>query len=151
MKPELDLAFELSATLHPPVTVGQTPQGMRRMVAIESGRFEGPAIRGVILPGGADWQYERHDGVWELEALYLLKTDDDVVIQVRNRGLRHGPEAVMQRLMAGEEVDPSEYYFRATPTFSAPAGRYDWLNRNLFLCTGVRYANGLRLWVYRVG
>ncbi len=37
-----------------------------------------------------------------VEAQYLLRTDDGVTIQVNNRGMRHGPEAVMRRLAAGE-------------------------------------------------
>jgi hypothetical protein len=150
MKPELELVLELTATLEAPHAIGQTPQGTRRVVPIVGGRFEGPRLRGTVVPGGADWQVTRGDGVSELEALYLLRTDDGVLIQVRNRGLRHGPEAVMQRLFAGEAVDPSEYYFRAVPSFSAPAGAYEWLNRSLFLGTGTRQANSVRLWMYRV-
>jgi hypothetical protein len=151
MKPQLELVFELDGVLEPAVVVGETPQGLRRMVAIRTGTVVGPDIRAKVLPGGADWQFLRADGVSVLEARYLIETDDGVRIQVTNFGLRHGPEAVMKRLAAGEAVDPSEYYFRAAPQFSAPAGRYDWLNRNLFLCTGTRAPLGIHLWVYRVG
>jgi hypothetical protein len=151
MKPQLELVFELDGVLEPAVVVGETPQGLRRMVAIRTGTVVGPDIRAKVLPGGADWQFLRPDGVSVLEARYLIETDDGVRIQVTNFGLRHGPEAVMKRLAAGEAVDPSEYYFRAAPQFSAPAGRYDWLNRNLFLCTGTRAPLGIHLWVYRVG
>lgn len=150
MKPELELAFEARATLAAPLAVGPTPEGARRVIPITGGVFSGPALRGVILSGGADWQYLRPDGVTVLEAQYLLRTDDDVLIQVMNRGLRHGPEEVMRRLAAGEEVDPRAYYFRAAPSFSAPAGKYEWLGRSLFLCTGTRHANAVSLWVYRV-
>jgi hypothetical protein len=65
--------------------------------------------------------------------------------------MRHGPEEVMRRLGAGEAVDPAEYYFRATPRLSAPAGSYDWLNRCIFLCTGARYPDAVVLWFYEVG
>ena len=114
---------------------------------------DGRSARGrfrALLQGGADWQFDRPDGVTELEALYLLRTQDGAHIQVHNRGLRHGPAEVMSRLRAGAAVAPEEYYFRATPSFSAPAGRYEWLNRSLFLCTGARYADAVRLWMYRV-
>ncbi len=150
MNPDLELAFEARATLAAPLVVGQTPQGARRVIPITGGEFSGPTMRGVILPGGADWQYQRADGVTVLEAQYLLRTEDDVLIQVSNHGLRHGPEDVMRRLAGGEAVDPSAYYFRASPSFSAPSGKYDWLNRSLFLCTGARYANAVSLWIYRV-
>jgi hypothetical protein len=85
-----------------------------------------------------------------VEALYLLRTDDGVTIQVRNRGMRHGPEAVMQRLAAGDAVDPSEYYFRALPAITAPAGPYEWLNRSLFVCSGARMVDSVRLWFYQI-
>jgi hypothetical protein len=150
MKPELELLFEARATLAPAQVVGATPAGLRRMVPITGGTFEGPRLRGAILGGGADWQYLRADGVLIVEAQYLLRTDDEVLIQVTNRGLRHGPEDVMRRLSAGEDVDPREYYFRASPSFSAPTGRYEWLNRSLFVCSGARQASAVRLWMYQL-
>jgi Protein of unknown function (DUF3237) len=150
MRPELELVFEATATLAPPLEVGPTPAGVRRIVPITGGTFAGLRLSGVIVAGGADWQYLRADQVLVVEAQYLLRTHDGVLIQVTNSGLRHGPDAVMQRLGAGEKVDPHEYYFRAAPRFAAPSGRYDWLNRSLFLCTGAREANAVRLWFYEV-
>jgi hypothetical protein len=148
--PGYDFICELEARLAAPIVIGQTPVGFKRMVPITGGHFTGPRLTGTGVPGGADWQYQRADGVWVLEAIYLLRTDDGVTIQVRNRGLRHGPPAVMQRLAAGDPVDPSEYYFRAMPSFDAPAGRYEWLNRGMFVCTGVRYPDAVKLWFWQV-
>jgi hypothetical protein len=150
MKPGLELLFELRAALEPPILVGEVPEGARRVVPISGGTFEGPRLRGTLAPGGADWQYLRADGVMMVEAQYLLRTDDGVIIQVNNRGMRHGPEAVMRRLGAGEPVDPADYYFRATPRLSVPAGRYDWLNRRVFLCSGARFPDDVVLWFYEV-
>jgi hypothetical protein len=151
MKPDLNLLFEIRATLAAPIVVGDVPEGKRRVVPVTGGTFSGPRLRGNLLPGGADWQYLRPDGVMMVEAQYLLRTDDDTVIQVNNRGMRHGPEDVMRRLGAGEAVDPAQYYFRATPRLSATAGRYDWLNRRIFLCSGARYPDAVALWFYEVG
>ncbi len=150
MKPGLELLFEVRATLETPILVGEVPEGARRVVPIRGGTFEGVRLRGTVVPGGADWQYLRADGVMVVEAQYLLRTDDGVIIQVNNRGMRHGPEAVMRRLGAGESVDPAEYYFRATPRLSAPAGRYAWLNRRVFLCSGARLPDAVLLWFYEV-
>jgi hypothetical protein len=150
MKPGLQLLFEARGVLEPSIVVGHTPEGLKRVVPILGGTFEGPELRGTIVPGGADWQYVRADGVTVVEARYLLRTDDDVLIEVHNRGLRHGPEEIMRRLAAGEHVEPSEYYFRAAPSLSAPAGKYEWLNRSLFICSGARYATAITLWVYQV-
>jgi hypothetical protein len=150
MKPDLQLLFEVHAALDAAIVVGETPVGLKRVVPILGGTFSGPEMRGTIVPGGADWQYMRPDGVTVVEARYLLRTDDDVLIEVHNRGIRHGPVETMKRLAAGESVDPSEYYFRATPALTAPAGKYEWLNRNLFVCTGARYATAITLWIYRI-
>lgn len=151
MKPGLEFVFELEARLAEPMVVGDTYEGRRRVIPILDGSFDGPELRGLLEPAGAaDWQYTRGDNVTRVEAVYALRTDDGVLIQVRNRGLRHGPEAVMQRLAAGAEVDPKEYYFRAVPEFTAPRGRYQWLNESLFLCSGARFPQAVRLWFYRV-
>src|SRR6201999_4310150 len=115
MKPELQLLFEARGTLDASIVMGETPAGLKRVVPILGGTFAGPEMRGTIVPGGADWQYVRADDVTVVEARYLLRTDDDVLIEVHHRGLRHGPADTMRRLAAGENVSPTEYYFRATP------------------------------------
>jgi hypothetical protein len=150
MKPDLQLLLEVRAVLDAAVVVGNTPVGLKRVVPILSGTFSGPDMRGTIVPGGADWQYVRADDVTVVEARYLLRTDDDVLIEVHNRGIRHGPAETMKRLAAGESVDPGKYYFRATPVLTAPAGKYEWLNRHLFVCSGARYATAITLWIYQI-
>ena len=150
MKPELQLLFEARGVLDASIVVGDTPAGLKRVVPILGGEFAGPRIRGTIVAGGADWQYVRADEVTVVEARYLLRTDDDVLIEVHNRGIRHGPPEVMRRLADGENVDPGEYYFRATPVLTAPSGKYEWLNRSLFVCSGARQATAITLWVYQI-
>ena len=150
IKPGLEFVYEATGSLGAPVPIGETPDGVRRMIPIFSGPVEGPLIRGELLGGGADWQVTRPDGVTVADAIYGLKTDDGAVIQIRNKGLRHGPPEVIAALSRGEEVDPSAYYFRTIPEFIAPAGKYDWLNRSVFVCAGARYALSIKLWVWRV-
>jgi hypothetical protein len=148
--PRLEFVYAAGGNLGAPIAIGDTPDGTRRIIPIMSGPVEGPLIRGELLGNAADWQVTRPDGVTVADAIYALRTDDGVVIQIRNKGLRHGPPDVMQRLAAGDDVDPAEYYFRTIPEFIAPAGRYDWLNRSVFVCSGARYASSIKLWVWRV-
>ena len=86
----------------------------------------------------------------EVEARYLIETHDGVAISIVNRGLRHGEPSVMARLAAREPVSPNEYYFRATPTFDAPAGPYGWMRESLFISTGRREPDAVCLDVFRV-
>jgi len=150
--PELRTAhlFTVTVTVDPTANLGISPLGERRMVPILSGTFEGPRMRGEVLPGGIDWQLLRSDEITEIEAHYILKTDDGVLIRVINCGFRYGPPGVMQRLATGEAVDPSEYYFRAAPIMAAPAGRYDFLNRALFVSSGERYPDRVVLHFFEV-
>ena len=151
IKPGLEFVYEATGNLGAPVPIGATPDGTRRIIPIfEGGRVEGPLVKGQLMGNAADWQLTRADGVTVADAMYALKTDDGVVIQIRNKGLRHGPPEVMARLAAGEDVDPADYYFRTVPEFTAPAGPYDWMNRSIFLCSGARYASSIKLWVWRV-
>lgn len=151
IQPGLEFVYEASGELEPPRQIGQTYDGTRRIIPIVGGgRVEGPLIQGKLIGNSADWQVTRPDGVTVADALYAIETDDGVIIQIRNKGLRHGPPDVMQRLASGEDVDPAEYYFRTVPEFIAPVGRYEWMNRSIFVCSGARYPLGIKLWVWRV-
>ena len=42
---------------------------------------------------------------------------------------------ITERIQNGEDVDPSEYYFRTTPVFETGSEKYSWLNQ--IICVGV--------------
>ena len=71
--------------------IGETPSGNRRIGLVAGGTFEGPKLRGTVLPGGADWIIGRPDGVTTLDVRIVLQTDDGAAIGLTYRGLRHGP------------------------------------------------------------
>jgi len=122
--------------------VGVTPAGHRRIGAVPGGSFEGERLSGVVLEGGSDWQTIRPDGATTLDVRLVLRTNDDALITMTYRGLRHGPADVIARLEAGEAVDPAGYYFRAAPFFETSAAKYDWINRVVALGIGHRRADG---------
>jgi Protein of unknown function (DUF3237) len=148
--PALEFAFAAQVRVAPPLELGETPHGRRRMVPILGGTFEGPAIRGEVLAGGADWQVLRPDGVTELTARYVMRAEDGAMIAVTNRGLRHAPPETMARLLAGELVESAQVYFRATPSFSTASSRHAWLNRAIFLCAGERLPDAVALNFFQV-
>jgi hypothetical protein len=148
--PKLDFVCELNVKLKPPIVVGETPHGLRRIIPIIGGTFSGPSIKGEILDGGADWQIVRSDGVAELEAHYQIKTDDGVVIYIKNTGLRVASPEVAARIGKGEAVDPSEYYMGTTLKFAAPKGKYEWMNNAIFVCKGFRNPDNVAIQVWRL-
>lgn len=143
-------AFKAAVLVDKIMDLGTTQHGNRRIIPITGGSFEGPGIKGTIIPGGADWQIIRPDGVAELEARYTLRTDDGALIYVVNKGYRHGPASVMQRLAKGDAVDASEYYFRATPIFETSVAKYSWLTNHIFIVTGARNLTSVLLDFYKV-
>lgn len=150
-QPELELAFRISVDLTGGVQeIGETGKGIRKVVPITGGTFEGPNIKGKVITGGYDWQLVRTDGVVEIDARYLLQTEDGDLITITNTGLRHGPPEVMQRLAKGEEVEASEYYFRSIPLFESGNAKYNWLNNSVFMATGTRKPKQVLIDVWRV-
>jgi len=148
--PTLQLLYTSSIDIAAPLDVGKAPYGQRRIINITGGAFAGPRLSGRILPGGADWQIVRSDGIVEVDARYTLETDDGALIYITNWGLRHGPPGVIGRLSAGEPVDPREYYFRTTPTFETAAPAYAWLNGVIAVAAGERRADAVIITVYEV-
>ena len=122
--------------------IGAVPHGTRVTAVVAGGHFEGPRLRGQVLPGSGDWTLLRADGVLELDLRFTLETDDGALIHMASFGLRHGPPEVLAALARGESVDPASYYFRTTPRFETAHPRYAFLNRLLAVASGDRRAGG---------
>ena len=134
--------MKLEVAVAPPEKLGAVPHGTRAIAPITGGHFEGPKLRGKVLPGGADWTLLRPDGVLELDLRITLQTDDGALIYLSSFGLRHGPADVIAALARGETVDPSRYYFRTTPRFETSAPQYAYLNQLVAFASGDRRAGG---------
>lgn len=123
--PGTRLAWRAAVTVAERQSLGQGPGGERFIVPITGGAFWGgpdhPQLHGRVLPGGADRQLLRADGVKELDALYELQVHDGSVITVRNR------------VLIDEALTPR--YARSCVQVTAPAGPWAWLNRRLFVGT----------------
>ncbi len=125
--PQLEFVVELKVKCEGAYQVGQTSHGNRFVIPIVGGTFEGPKMKGTILPGGADYQLQDNaHGRTELEAIYSIKTDDGVNIHIRNRGL----------ICTGKDANGNpQFYFRTAPQFEAPMdSKYAWLNNAIFVC-----------------
>lgn len=121
--PQLRFVYEELVTLAANLPVGETPMGKRNIVPITGGTFEGPGLRGKIMPGGWDWQLTLPSGCFQLHADYFIKTDDGAIIHVVNAGM-----------VCPNSAGKRDALF-TVPQFEAPKGKYDWLNGGVFVGT----------------
>jgi hypothetical protein len=137
-KPQLEFLFRAALVAGIARSVGRMPLGERRIVEIAGGEVTGPKLAGTVLPGGADWQLVRDDGTTVLEARYTVQTEDGSLVYIRHTGFRHGPPELALRIARGEDIDPSRYYFRTSPTFETSAPALGWLHRTVAIAAGMR-------------
>ena len=143
--------FRLSIELHPIQTLGATPAGVRRVVPVSGGRFEGEALNGVILPhGGSDLLLERADGSFQQDVRLILQADDGALILMTYRGVRHSSPEVAARIVAGEAVPSADYYLRTAPFFETAAPAHAWLNTIVSVGIGERTPGGAAYEVFQV-
>ncbi len=150
--PRLTRVYRLQATLGQPLDLGESSQGHRRIVPLTGGTFNGPQLRGKLLPGAsADWQSVLPDGTTLGDIRYTLETDAGELLYVQSQGVRHGSAEVLARLARGEDVVASEYTFRTSTRIEAAARHLDWLNKGVFISVGGRQSDGVIYETYLVG
>jgi hypothetical protein len=147
---EFEYLCDLEVDVGEIVTMGPGPLGERRIVAILGGTFEGPQMRGTVLPGGNDWQIVRADGVLDVDARYALRDEHGSAIRVVSQGYRHGPPEVLAALGRGEDVDASKYFFRSVLRFETGAPELAWLNRTIAVAKAQRRARQVLLTAYKL-
>ena len=143
--PEMEFLMQLRVTLGAAYSLGDTPHGRRNVVPITGGTFEGPHIRGAIIPGGADYQLSTENGRHtELEAIYSIQADDGTIIHVRNKGV----------IAQGTDSRGNKSFsFLAAPLFEAPTNSpYAWLNNSIYVCQPdfTQQFNGIVMNVWRI-
>lgn len=148
--PALAHAFDLMVDLGPITEIGEGRGGQRRFIPILGGTVRGPRLNGHILNVGADWQTVHRDGLAWIDTRYAFQTHDGAVIEIINQGYRYGPAEVMARVAAGEPVDPADYTMRTVARLETGHSDYSWVNRTLFVGTGGRFAQQVRVALYAV-
>ncbi|RST77397.1 DUF3237 domain-containing protein [Siminovitchia acidinfaciens] len=148
--PSLSFLCDMELTVESAHLPGKTPIGSRRIIRVTGGALRGDRLMAEVVPGGDDWITVREDGTIIQDVRILLKTNDGELIMMSYRGIRTGEPEVLQRLDNNEEVDPDEYYFRTAPIFETASDKYDWLNRRLFVCRGIRLPGKVNYSIYTV-
>ncbi len=125
--------------------------GQRGFVTAAGGRIEGPRLNGhVVANSGGDWAHYRADGTVAFNASYMLEADDGTLIHMTNRGYRHAPAEIAQKMEALEPVPADSYYMRVNPAFECPTGPHDWLTRTVIVGEGDRHADHTEFKYYAV-
>lgn len=135
---ELEHVFDVRIDFDKRWTFGPLPGGGDQgYTSVLGGTVSGPRLQGRLVEySGADYALVRPDGVVELNAHYLLETDDGTRIYIRNQGYVHGPlQLADDRTGEGGRV-PGQ--FLCTPYFRVPAGPHEWLGRTVVVGRGVR-------------
>ena len=150
----LDLKYEflceIDVDLEEPIDVGSTPHGVRMIYNIKGGTVEGPKVSGKVLPTGADWLIIRPDMAAELDVRATMQTNDNEIVYIYYRGIINADLEIIDRIQKGEDVDPSEYYFRTTPVFETSSEKYGWLNRIVAVGVGKLAKNKVKYKVYMI-
>ena len=132
------------------IDLGVTPQGIRQIIYIKGGTFEGPKIKGTVLPGGGDWFVRRADQMVEVDVRCVLRTDDNHLIYCCLRGINEMTAEVAIKAITGQSVDSSKYYFRVTTVIETGSKKYDWLNRIVAVGVGNLMPAGFEYRIYMV-
>jgi Protein of unknown function (DUF3237) len=103
--------FDLALTAQPPAEISSD----RMVVAVSSGTFEGPRLKGTIIGPAGDWMVKRPDGSRVLDVRTLFQTDDSQRIYMTCRGIAYTPPG-------------GALYARIQPMFETGAAKYAWLN-----------------------
>ena len=150
--PKLEFVCELKVTNEEIKTLGMTQHGIRRILPITGGTFEGPKLRGIVLNGGADYQLRNQENTrTEVEAIFTIQTNDSVLIHVRDLGLIIKTKEVIDDLAKGKPFDWNKMYFRTSPKFEAPTdSKYAWLNNAIFISRGVPNKDYVSIQIWEV-
>lgn len=135
-EPRLEHLYDMHVDLDAPQVIGAAPAGTRSIFIVTGGTFEGPRMKGEVLPGGGDWAIIRSDGNVQLDVRATAKTDDGALIYAAYSGLIITPPEVRQRIFSGEDVPLDEYYFYTSPMYYTSAESYSWLNDRIAIGRG---------------
>lgn len=132
VQPLITMHIDLSA----PIDIGECPNGMRTILNVIGGTFEGVRIKGKVLPGGADWMLISSDRVGRLDVRIALEANDGACIGVQYSGVLVMNDKVMNALQNRGTTEYGETYFMTQLRFETGDARYAWLNRTVAVGEG---------------
>ena len=135
-----------SAFVEPELAISRGAGRKLSICHFSGGTFEGPRLKGALLPGGGDWAEYESDDFLRIDVRGTLKTDDGALIFMRYLGYWRTPPGVLQAVLkpGGEaHFHARENYLRVSAMFETDAPRYAWLNGLLAVGVGRRADAGV--------
>jgi hypothetical protein len=155
--PALRHIFTLDVSVTKPIeagnVVGLNSRGRRRIIPITGGVVTShvPEIpNGKVVNAGADFQILVTETCADLDARYMLALDDGTHVFVMNHAIRRGSKEDIAALVRGERVDPARIYFRCVPQFEVSNEKHQWLCESIFVGTGERAPDGVKIRIFEV-
>ncbi len=133
---KLDFLMSVEAELRPPQAVGRGPFGTRQIFDVTGGSFEGPRLRGKVLPSGADWILIGDDGIGRLDVRATLETHDGALIYTQYPGILEMNDVVVAAINGEREAEFGDCYFYTQPRYETGDERYSWMNRIVAIAEG---------------
>jgi hypothetical protein len=131
---ELEFLGTITASLlHPPETVGATPQGIRKNFFLLGGTCRGPKLNAIIRPSGGDWLLIQRDGVGLPSVRTTWETSDGAVLYADYYGVFDLGESGYENAL--QDKFPDRASVQLAPRFATDHPRYVWLNR--LQCLGI--------------
>lgn len=134
---EYELLFEMTGLLDKPIEIGESSIGKRTIYPVTSGTFNGPELKGKILPNGGDWLLMIDATTAKIDVRIVLETDDGEKIYTHYDGFIHW-------------YDDGSYYFRTNPVFETASSKYSWLNYMIAVGVGELVDGGVKFKVYAI-
>ena len=126
--PELVHCLSIRADIGPAIEFDTSHGSQRSVFAITGGAVLGTDVKGVILPGGADFARLLPDQSYDIEARYCIRFDDGTIVMITNAGRMY------------PQPDGS-YLGRTRAVFETPPGAFDWLADGVFFGTALGEAD----------
>jgi hypothetical protein len=124
---KLEFLCDVEAYVTMDLPIGPAAWGTRLICPVVRGTVEGPKIKGVVRPFGADWALLRTDNCIELDVRLVVETASSALIHVEYRGLVELTQKQVDQLLSGRPVEDMKIH--TAPRFETSHPDYVWLNR----------------------
>lgn len=134
----VEFLFRMDAAVGNVSNITPGPHGDRLVLGVKEGGFEGPRLRGRLIPGpGSEWATVRADQSVRVDVRLVLETEDGARILMTYGGI-------------GLPQEGGGLAIRTAPVFETGDERYTWLNSVQAVGIGAPGGRGVEYDVYRV-